>query len=103
MRRGKYGTLIVLYPRLSFAVCLDSGSNEKTKSYALIRSVLDDALNGYVLDEALMERPHKFLNKHVFKHKNEFPCTKQAPGGEMEAWYLVQHMQYYVKDQQRLQ
>ena len=50
-----------------------------------------------------MERPHKFLNKHVFKHRTEFPCTKQAPGGEMEAWYLIQHMQEYVKDQQSLQ
>ena len=103
MRRGKYGTLIVLYPRFSFAVYLDSGSNEKKKNYALIRSVLDDALNGYVFNEGLMDRPHLFLGKNVFRHKTEFPCTKQAPGGEMEAWYLIQHMQDYVKDQQRLQ
>ena len=85
MRRGKYGTLIVLYPRESFAMYLDSGSNQKKKNYALIKNVLDDALNGYVLNEGLMERPNKFLSKHVFKHKTEFPCTKQAPGGEMEA------------------
>ena len=50
-----------------------------------------------------MERPHKFLGKHAFKHKTEFPCVKQAPGGHMEAWYLIQHMQDYVKDQQHLQ
>ena len=103
MRRGKYGTLIVLYPRESFAIYLDSGSNEKKKNYALIKNVLDDALNGYVLNEGLMDRPNLFLGKHVFKHKTEFPCTKQAPSGEMEAWYLIQHMQDYVKDQQRLQ
>ena len=103
MRRGKYGTLIVLYPRESFAVYLDSGSKEKTKSYARIRSVLDDALEGYVLEEGFMKRPKKVFGKHVFRHKTEFPCTKQAPGGEMEAWYLIQHMQDYVKDQQRLQ
>ena len=103
MRRGKYGTLIVLYPRESFAVYLDSGSNKKTKSYALIRSVLDDALDGYVLEEGFMERPYKFLNKNVFKHRTQFPCTKQALGGQMEAWYLIQHMQNYMKDQLRLQ
>ena len=103
MRRGKYGTLIVLYPRESFAIYLDSGSNEKTKSYALIGGVLDDALVGYVLEEGFMERPKKVFGKHVFRHKTEFPCAKQAPGGHMEAWYLIQHMQDYVKDQLRLQ
>ena len=82
---------------------LDSGSNQKKKNYALIKNVLDNALNDYVFNEGLMERPNKFLSEHVFKHRTEFPCTKQAPGGQMEAWYLIQHMQDYVKDQQRLQ
>ena len=50
-----------------------------------------------------MERPKKVFGKHVFRHKTEFPCAKQAPGGHMEAWYLIQHMQDYVKDQLRLQ
>ena len=103
MHRNKDGTLIVLFPKESFAVYLDSGSNQKKKNYALIKAVLDDALNGYVLNEGLMDRPHLFLGKNVFRHKMEFPCTKQAPGGEMEAWYLIQHMQEYVKDQQSLQ
>ena len=84
MHRGKYGTLIVLYLKESFAVYLDSGSNEKKKNYALIRSVLDDALNGYVEEEGFMERPNKFLGKHVFRHKTEFPCVNQAPCGHME-------------------
>lgn len=103
MRRNQYDTLIVLFPQESFAVYLDSGSNQKKKNYALIKAVLDDALNGYVYNEGLMDRPNKFRGKHVFKHKMEFPCNKQGPRGEMEAWYLIQHMQEYVKDQQRLQ
>jgi len=76
LRRGKYGTLIVLYPRESFAMYLDYGSNQKKKNYALIKNVLDDALNGYVLNEGFMERPNKFLGKHVFKHRTDFPCAK---------------------------
>ena len=103
MCRGRYGTLIALYPRESYALYLDSGSKEKQKNYALIKNVLDDALNGYVLNEGFMARPNIIRNKHVFKHRTEFPCVKQAPGGGMEAWYLIQHMNDYVKDQDRLQ
>ena len=55
------------------------------------------------MEEGYMERPKQVYGKHVFRHKTEFPCAKQAPGGQMEAWYLIQHMQDYVNDQQRLQ
>jgi hypothetical protein len=39
--------LILVDPRYSVAIYLDSGSEVKTKNYAYIKGVLDDALEGY--------------------------------------------------------
>ena len=104
MRRNGYGTLIMLYPRDAHAVYLDSGSNLKEKNYSLIKSVLNDAMDGYIRAEGFCDRIKQGLgNKYVFRHRTEFPCPKQVPGGQMEAWYLIQHMVEIVKEQQSVQ
>jgi hypothetical protein len=46
LRRDEYCTLIIIYTRYSLATYFDSGSARR-KNYAKIRSVLDDALDGY--------------------------------------------------------
>ena len=103
LRRNKYGTLIMLYPRDAHAVYLDSGSTMKEKNYSLIKSVLNDAMGGYIRGEGFCDRKKQIKGKYVFRHRTEFPCPKQAPGGHMEAWYLIQHMTEIVKDQHSLQ
>jgi hypothetical protein len=47
LRRDIYYTLILVVPRYSVTVYLDSGSEVKTKNYVYIKGVLDDALEGY--------------------------------------------------------
>jgi hypothetical protein len=51
LRRDIYCTLILVAPRYSVAVYLDSESEAKTKNYAYIKGVLDDALEGYAKKE----------------------------------------------------
>jgi hypothetical protein len=93
----------MLYPRDSHALYLDSGSKLKEKNYSLIKSVLNEAMDGYIRAEGYCGRLNQVKGKYAFRHRTEFPCPKQAPGGQMEAWYLVQHMLEVVKEQQSLQ
>ena len=103
MCSNKYDTLIVLYPKDSSAVYLDSGSGQKKKEYKHIKAVLDDALNGYSYREGIIKRQNLRRGKLIFSHRTEFPCMKQAPGSTREVWYAILHMREYVKDQQQLQ
>ena len=93
----------MLEPRESWALFLDSGSNEKTKEYHHIKAVLNDALNGYAHRQGFFKKKNVRRGKHQFFHREEFACIKQAPGGAREAWYLIHHMREYVKDCQKLQ
>ena len=104
MRSNQYGTLIVLYPKESLAVYLDSGSDVTSKDYTKIKAVLNDALSAYAeKEEGIIKRKNTWRGKNIFGHKLVFPCIKQAPSTKMEAWYLIHHMREYIKDQQRLQ
>ena len=93
-----------MYPKDSYAVYLDSGSDvNRDKDYTHIKAVLNEALNAYARNEGIMKREKKVRGKFVFNQRVMFPCVKQSPGSKMEAWYLINHMQEFVKDQQRLQ
>ena len=105
LRRNIYCTLILISPRYSLATYFDSGSLTKKKDYSRIKSVLDDALEGYA------SKGCSFANKgaecirngkHVFKHVTQFPCVKQSAHSVKEAFYVLHHLRGFVHDCQML-
>jgi hypothetical protein len=81
---------------------LDSGSNEKKKDYTNIRTVLDNALTGYVASGGTISRPVVRTGNHVFTHVMQFPCTKQPVGSTKDAFYALYHMEVFLRDQQNI-
>jgi hypothetical protein len=63
LRRNKYYTLINISPRHSLATYFDSGSLVKKKYYNNIKSVLDDALDGYALKGGIFAKGQKKSRK----------------------------------------
>lgn len=105
MRRDKYCTLIIFCPRDSQATYFDSGSDDKKKDYTNFKMVLDDALEGYFLKGGLFAKGREKFNKegkHVFTHVTTFPCVKQPPGSQKEAFYAIHHMRGFIRDQTNL-
>ena len=102
MHRNKYGTLIVLYPKLASSLFLDAGSHEKKKDYTHIKMVLHDALNGFVYQGGNVTRPNIRRGKNAFRHRLEFPCIKKAPGSMRDAWYIILQMREYLMDEELL-
>ena len=101
LRRNIYCTLILISPRYSLATYFDSGSLIKKKNYSLIKSVLDDALEGYASKGCSFanKTAECFQNgKHVFKHVTEFPCVKQPAHSMKEAFYVLHHLRGFVRD-----
>jgi hypothetical protein len=76
----------------------------KKKYYGNIKSVLDDALDGYALKGGIFAKGAKKVKegKHVFAHLTEFPCVKQPSGSQKEAFYALHHLKGFIQDQQLL-
>ncbi|KAI4972757.1 hypothetical protein ZWY2020_003682 [Hordeum vulgare] len=91
-------TLILLSPKYSVATYFDSDRQSK-KDYANIRKVLDDVLPGYAKSGGTFRRPILRYGKHVFTHITMFPCVKQPPDSQKDAYYALHHMQAIVRDQ----
>ena len=72
LRRNKYGTLIMLYPRDAHAVYLDSGSTMKEKNYSLIKSVLNDAMGGRSEEHTSELQSPLIISYAVFCLKKKF-------------------------------
>jgi hypothetical protein len=83
LRRDIYCTFILVAPRYSVAVYLDSGSEAKTKNYAYIKGVLE----GYAKKGGDFRAGAKNVKdgRHMFKHVTKFPCVKQPPNSVKEA------------------
>jgi hypothetical protein len=79
--------LILVVLRYSVAIYLDSRSEVKTKNYAYIKGVLDDALEGYAKKggDLRMGAENVKDSRHMFKHVTKFPCVKQPPNSVKEA------------------
>ena len=105
LRRNIYCTLILISPRYSLATYFDSGSLTKKKGYSRIKSVLDDALEGYASKGCnFANKTVKCIRngKHMFKHITEFPCVKQPARSVKEAFYVLHHLRGFVRDCQML-
>ena len=67
-----------------------------------IKKVLDDALPGYAASGGTFKRPARRYSRHVFTHNTTFPCVKQPPGGQKDAYYALHHMRAIVRDHNHL-
>jgi hypothetical protein len=96
--------LILVAPRYSVAVYLDSGSEAKTKNYAYIKGVLDDALEGYGKKRGDFRAGAENVKdgRHMFKHVTKFSCVKQPPNSVKEAFYALHHMRAIIQNEHGL-
>ena len=83
------------------AIYFDSDCQSK-KDYTNIKKFLDDALPGYAKSRGTFRRPILRYGKHVFTHVTTFPCVKQPPGGQKDAYYALHHMRAVVRDHNQL-
>ena len=63
MSRDKYCALIVLSPRWSIAYYLDVGNQNMKRDYTRIKSVLDEALEGYARKGGHFEKNSQSVTK----------------------------------------
>ena len=75
---------------------------QSKKDYTNIKKVLDDALPGYATSGGTSKRPVRRYGRHVFTHNTTFPCVKQPPGGQKDAYYALHHMRAIVRDHHHL-
>ena len=68
----------------------DSNRNSKIE-YTNIKKVLDEALPSYARSGGTFSRPIRRYDKHVFTHNTMFPCVKQPPSGQKDAYYALSH------------
>jgi len=104
LRRDEYSVLIIIDPKWSVATYFDSGS-ERKKDYSAVRGVLDDALEGYAAAKGPFKKNQEFFRdngKHRFKHVFQFPCVKQPAGSLRDAFYVLHHLNGWVRDCQML-
>ena len=83
------------------ATYFDSDRQSK-KDYTNIKKVLDDALPGYAASGGTFKRPVRRYGRHVFTHNTTFPCVKQPPGGQKDAYYTLHHMRAIVSGSHQL-
>ena len=77
-------------------------NRKSNKDYTNIKKVLDDALPAYGKSRGTFRRPNCRYDKHVFTHVTTFPCVKQPPGGQKDAYYALHHMRAIVRDHHHL-
>ena len=70
--------------------------------YTNIKKVLDDALPDYAKSGGTFKRLVRRYDRHVFTHNTMFPCVKQPPGGQKDAYYALHHMRAIVRDHNHL-
>ncbi|XBI02221.1 hypothetical protein VPH35_130817 [Triticum aestivum] len=94
-------THILLSLNYSMATYFDSDRQSK-KDYTNIQQVLDDVLPGYAKSGGTFRRQIFRYGKDVFTHVTTFPCVKQPPGGQKDAYYALHHMLGIVRDHNHL-
>ena len=75
---------------------------QSKKDYTNIKKVLDNVLPGYAKSGGTFIRAVHKYGKHVFTHNTMFPCVKQPPGGQKDAYYALHHMRAIVRDHNHL-
>ena len=96
MRSGGRAVVIILYPRYSQALYLDSSKNITKKDYTHIKSVLDSAIfyygkwGGEVNDKKTRD------SGPAFSHKTDLCCIQQPSDSLNDGFYVLHHMLEYI-------
>ena len=101
LSRDKYCVTIALCPKWSLAQYFDLSNTTYKKDWARVKTVLDDALEGYIQKGGTFVEKMAFVKsnkKHGFRHVTEFPCIKQPAGSMKEAFYALHHLKGFVRD-----
>ena len=92
MRSGGRLVLIMLYPRYSHALYLDSSKNMKKKDYTHIKPVLDGAIFYYDIRGGEIKDKKKKDGRVAFGHKTDFCCIQQPNDSLNDGFYVLHHM-----------
>ena len=76
MRSGGRAVLIILYPRFSHALYLDSSKNIHKKDYTHIKDVLDSAMYHYQSLGGEVRDKKMRGGRVAFGHKTNFCCIQ---------------------------
>ena len=76
MRSGGRAVLIILYPRFSHALYLDSSKNIHKKDYTHIKDVLDSAMFYYQARGGEVKDKKRRGGRLAFSHKTDFCCIQ---------------------------
>ena len=102
MRSGGCTVLIILYPRYSHALYLDSSKNINKKDYTHIKSVLDSAMFYYDTRGGDVKDKKKRDGRPAFSHKTDFFYIQQPSDSLNDGLYVLHHMLEYRRDHQNL-
>ena len=70
--------------------------------YTNIKKVFDDALPGYATSGGTFKILARRYDRHMFTNNTTFPCVKQPPGGQKDAYSALHHMRAIVRDHNHL-
>ena len=70
--------------------------------YTNVKKVLDAVLPGYAKSGGTFKWSICRYDRHVFTHVTTFPCVKQPPGGQKDAYYALYHMQAIIRNHHHL-
>ena len=102
MRSGDRAILIILYPRFSHALYLDSSKNIHKKDYTHIKDVLDSAMFYYDARGGEVKDKKRRGGRPAFGHKTDFCCIQQPSDSLNDGFYVLHHMLEYRWDHQNL-
>ena len=102
MRSGGRAVLIILYPRYSHALYLDSSKNINKKDYTHIKFVLDSAMFYYGARVGEVKDKKRRGGRPAFGHKTDFYCIQQPSDSLNDGFYVLHHMLEYRRDHQNL-
>ena len=102
MHNGGCAVLIILYPRFSHALYLDSSKNIHKKDYTHIKDVRDSAMFNYQARGEEVRDKKRRGGRVAFSHKTDFCCIQQPNDSLNDGFYVLHHMLEYRRDHQNL-
>ena len=102
MRSGGRAVLIILYPRFSHALYLDTSKNIHKKDYTHIKDVLNSAMYHYQSLGGEVRDKKMRGGRVAFSHKTNFYCIQQSDDSLNDGFYVLHHMLEYRRDHQNL-
>ena len=102
MHSGGRAVLIILYPRFSHALYLDSSKNIHKKDYTHIKDVLGSTIVYYQARGGEVKDKKRRGGRVAFSQKIDF-CYIQQPNDSLnDGFYVLHHMLEYRRDHQNL-